>query len=663
MRQRCTRTIVLAALGSLIAASCIGVAGVAATTGFANPGAQPVGLWHPAITVPGIVALNKGGYTELDAESCTSQGNCSAGGEYRPIARSTQMSAFVATEVNGTWGATIDAPGIAALDTGKFAQLHAMSCASPGNCTAGGGYRMASGAFEAFLISQVHGTWQHAFEVSGIGALNAGGTSSIGTMSCPSIGNCSTGGDYTDGSGHVQAFMVDEVHGVWGTAVEVPGTAALNIDGNATVDAISCASAGNCAAGGGFKDGSASFQAYLDNEENGVWGTAVEVPGTSTLNAGGLAAISAVSCQSDASCSAGGDYRDGSFHNQVFVVNEVGGVWMQAMEVPGSGALNAGGNAQLVTLSCGAPGECSAGGSYTDLSNGIQSLLVNETGGTWTTAFEVAGTKALNVEGGGEGIAAVSCIAPGTCAAGGDYQDAFGGSPVYVLNEVHGVWGMAQQLPGAAALNTGDSASIFALSCTASGWCGAGGNFLRHSGQFEDLVSWFFPAPSVARVAPLAGPTRGGNVTVILGLHLGSTVTVRFGARLGTHVHIVNGGEVRVMVPPGTGNVLVRVTTQGGVSLVSSHTWYHYLRAPMVTSISPSQGKAKGGTSVVIHGDDLLYATQVLFGPHPATMFVVLSAHAIRATAPAGGGRVHVQVRTPGGSSVPTVDDRFTYHA
>ena len=38
--------------------------------------------------------------------------------------------------------------------------------------------------------------------------------------------------------------------GSWGQAVEVPGLAALNTGGQANVNSVSCASAGNCAAGG-----------------------------------------------------------------------------------------------------------------------------------------------------------------------------------------------------------------------------------------------------------------------------------------------------------------------------------------------------------------------------------------------------------------------------
>ena len=49
------------------------------------------------------------------------------------------------------------------------------------------------------------------------------------------------------------------------------------------------------------------------------WGTAQEVPGTEALNQGGNAQIASVSCAAAGNCSAGGDYTDSSGHGQVFV--------------------------------------------------------------------------------------------------------------------------------------------------------------------------------------------------------------------------------------------------------------------------------------------------------------------------------------------------------
>jgi hypothetical protein len=56
--------------------------------------------------------------------------------------------------------------------------------------------------------------------------------------------------------------------GTWGSAREVPGTATLN-HRYAQVNSVSCASAGNCAAGGFYTDSSQLLQAFVVNERPG----------------------------------------------------------------------------------------------------------------------------------------------------------------------------------------------------------------------------------------------------------------------------------------------------------------------------------------------------------------------------------------------------------
>ena len=108
----------------------------------------------------------------------------------------------------------------------------------------------------------------------------------------------------------------------WHTAIEVPGTAALNQRGRAQITSVSCAAAGNCGAGGFYKDSSGNFQAFVVSQVNGTWHTAIEVPGTPVLNQGGSAEITSVSCAAAGTCSAGGQYTDSSGHSQAFVVSQ-----------------------------------------------------------------------------------------------------------------------------------------------------------------------------------------------------------------------------------------------------------------------------------------------------------------------------------------------------
>ena len=117
------------------------------------------------------------------------------------------------------------------------------------------------------------------------------------------------------------ALAAPRIAQTWGTAIEVPGTAALNQGGAAGITSMSCASAGNCSAGGHYFDSSFHSQAFVASQVNGTWHAAIEVPGIAALNTGGVAEVTSVSCAPAGTCSAGGDYYDSSGDTQLFVVS------------------------------------------------------------------------------------------------------------------------------------------------------------------------------------------------------------------------------------------------------------------------------------------------------------------------------------------------------
>jgi hypothetical protein len=428
------------------------------------------GTWGSAKEVPGSAQLNQGGFANITSVSCASAGNCSAGGFY--VGGSHHQQALVVNETNGTWRTAKEVPGTAALNQGGLAQLNSISCASAGNCSAGGFY--AAHGSQAFVVNETNGTWHTAKEVPGTAALNQGGGAYIESVSCAAAGDCSATGDYTDSSGNTQVFVVNETNGTWGTAEEAPGAAALNQGTLADLFSVSCGSAGNCSAGGDYTDASGNLQAWVITETNGTWGTAEEVPGTAALNQGGFAETQSVSCASPGNCSAGGNYADAGNNSQVFVINETNGTWGTAEEVPGSAALNSAGLGGLDTVSCASAGNCSAGGSLDRL------FVVNETNGTWGTAKVVPGIAALD-SGGEAALFSVSCASAGNCAAGGFYTDSFSHEQAFVVNETNGTWRGAIEVPGTVVLNQGGSAGISSVSCASAGHCSAGGSYTDSS--------------------------------------------------------------------------------------------------------------------------------------------------------------------------------------
>jgi hypothetical protein len=355
--------------------------------------------------------------------------------------------------VGGTWGTAVRVPGLAALSVGGFAETESVSCAAPGDCSAGGTYTDGAHVGQAFVVTQADGRWGPAEEVPGTAALNQGGHyASVLTVSCAAPGDCSAGGLY-EGSGF-GAFVVSEVNGVWGRARAVTG---LQGEG-AQLFSVSCAAPGDCTAGGFYGVPNADT-AFVVTQTNGSWGRAQQVPGIAALEKGGDARIKSVSCTAPGDCSAGGEY-EARYSQQAFVVTQADGRWGRAQEVPGTAVLNHGGWAQVSSVSCAAPGECSAGGYYSQYrGGGTPGFVVDERHGVWGTAEPVTGPGAQEVW-------SVSCAAPGECSAVGD---------VYVVTEKHGAWGTAEQVPGLAALNTGADAGIDTVSCAAPGDCSAGG--------------------------------------------------------------------------------------------------------------------------------------------------------------------------------------------
>jgi len=459
----------------------VGVFGVAAA--FAASGGVS---WGKAIEVPGTAALNTGGNAAVLAVSCASAGNCAAGGSY--TSKSAGGQAFVVSEKNGVWRKAIEVPRTGALNTGGFAQVSSVSCASAGNCAAGGQYNAGSNP-QAFVVSEKSGVWGKAIEVPGTAALNTGGFAHVSSVSCVSAGNCAAGGVYSDASSGGQVFVVTEKNGVWGTAIEVPGTGALNTGGNADLNSVSCASAGNCAAGGHYSDGSGNSQAFVVSEKNGAWGTAIEVPRTGTLNTGGFANVNSVSCASAGNCAAGGVYQTDTDHAQAFVVSEKNGVWGKAIEVPGTAALNTAGGASVGAVSCASAGNCAAGGLYHTGTNHAQAFVVSEKNGVWGKAIEVPGIATLNT-GGFAAVTptSVSCVSAGNCAAGGFYSKGSKTEQAFVVGEKNGVWGAAIEVPGTAALNTAGNAGVNSISCAGTGKCAIGGSY-RGSGRQSAFVT------------------------------------------------------------------------------------------------------------------------------------------------------------------------------
>jgi hypothetical protein len=449
--------------------------------------------WGSAAEVPGAAALNLGGSAQVTSISCTGAKTCAAGGYYHDGVRDQP---FVADESSGSWDTAVKVPGMSTLNLGSSAAVSSVSCATPGNCAAGGYYSDGKNGNQAFLVNETSGSWRNAVKVPGTTGLNAGHNARVTSVSCVSPGNCAAGGYFVDSKGRRQVFVVTDKKGVWGKAIMVPGTAVLNAGGNASLNSLSCGSAGNCTAGGSYTDGKGGFQAFVVHEKAGVWGRAVKVPGTAALNVGANAQVTAISCASAKSCAAGGTYKDGSGNTQSFVVNGSIGTsgtwgWAKAIIVPGTAAaLHVSGHAQLTSISCASAGNCSAAGDFSG-PDGDQAFVVSSNiylaksnTGVWGKATEVPGLAGLAST---SSAIAISCASAGNCAVTGS-DNAWPG--VFTALELNGHWENAAPLYGLDALAVSGSPRVTSISCAKTGGtCAIGGSYDDGSAHGQPFVT------------------------------------------------------------------------------------------------------------------------------------------------------------------------------
>jgi hypothetical protein len=370
-------SLVLAAATAAVLLTSVGAAaaGVPAT---ASPrAAVSAGSWGQARVFPGLAHLAPAG---IYAVSCVSAGSCTAGGSLTGLGQ----QAFVISQQHGSWGQPEQVPGLAALNTGGQASVGPISCASPGNCSAGGIYDTAAcqtcaSPQQAFVVSEVSGHWGQAIEVPGLAALDAAGVAELAALSCGSPGNCAAGGSYGDAKGHVQAFLATQKNGHWDKAAEVRGASALNVGGDAEVTAISCPSAGDCAAGGYYTGARNSPELFLSSEHGGTWGKAIAMPGIVRRSQGGNPQVFSLSCSSAGNCSAGGYYENTAQRDFAFVITESGGHWGTVTEVPGISGVSPDGGSWLSQLSCPSAGHCVGVGHGSAVASGGQAFYVIRT--------------------------------------------------------------------------------------------------------------------------------------------------------------------------------------------------------------------------------------------------------------------------------------------
>jgi hypothetical protein len=397
-------------------------------------------------------------------------------------------------------------PAGGAVGAGESASLTSISCALPGWCTAGGSYRNSAGGRQAMIETEADGTWgapQPVALPSGASTSAKNESATITSVSCVVTGFCVAVGSYR-GSGN-GTLIVSEAGGFWATGITLPSVSG-EITGGGVLDSISCASAGNCVAVGTSTTSKGLIEPTIATEVAGAWAK----PLLPTLPAGDDETVPtslSVSCPAAGDCVIAGTDYPVSGPQLPLIVAESNAHWQPAETIgplPGSLA-DVNQVTSLGAIDCAAVGQCTAVGND-KTATGAAGFALVDSGGVFTEVSlpYPTGTAGFLTDDPDLGLAAVGCADPGDCAAAGGYPTA--GTPTQpdaapmTAVEGGGVWSEPIALPAPAdsAPATSGVATVSALSCPAVGLCEGVGGYEIAGGAQIPMVASSVPPLTVS---------------------------------------------------------------------------------------------------------------------------------------------------------------------
>lgn len=310
---------------------------------------------------------------------------------------------------------------------------------------------------------------------------------SVASVACPAAGACVAVGSYESVGGEPEGLLLSEAAGNWTSSVQAPLPGGAGSDPNVNLTSVSCASVGSCTAVGDYFDGNALELGVAINLRRGVWrpGLTVNLPAGAAGDPD--VTLNAVSCTAPGDCTAVGSYQTTSGEPMALVVSETNWVWGTGSSILLPAGASPAGTSTLSGVACGAPGDCSAVGWYADGSGAIQGLLVSSSGGGWGpgTAVSLPGGAALQPE---VSFGDITCPAIGQCVAVGEYTDINGNRDGILVSQTSGVWGAAQAAPLPVDALAEQATTLNSVACTAVGYCTAVGEYTNTSQSYEGVV-------------------------------------------------------------------------------------------------------------------------------------------------------------------------------
>jgi hypothetical protein len=346
------------------------------------------GSWALGVKLSPPANVASGNFSpSLTGISCTSVGYCVAVGGYKSTEATAIRRGVIFTETAGVWSARQAPSDPQESQTTGGDALGTVSCTSAGNCLAGGFYVDTNSSGQPMVDQETDGSWATPVELPQPSG-SQGLPSAAVKVACTSQANCVAATQYLADAGPVdyRATVAVETAGTWGPAIQLQ----LPANANSTlgtqlvrVNSLACASAGNCTVVGDYQTG-AETHPFIATETGGAWQPAVEIdlPSDAATSSPGrteVDALTAVSCPTASSCLATGWYTYtnptcANCDKPITVDDAGGGGWGEpaALGLPADSTSPS--SASLSAIACTAPFTCTLTGSY-KASNGFAPMV------------------------------------------------------------------------------------------------------------------------------------------------------------------------------------------------------------------------------------------------------------------------------------------------
>jgi hypothetical protein len=479
----------------------------------------------------------------LFAVSCTSARACTAAGE---TTASSGASQVLAETRNGSRWRIVTAPSPAGAEDSA---LFGVSCSAPAGCAAVGAYLSSSGA-TLTLAERWNGTrWRIRSTPAPAGTTDAG----LNAVSCTSPGACTAVGEYFTSGGtaltlaerwngrrwRIQATPNpagpavgsgsggSELLSVWcsaaractavGAFVKARTTVTLAEAWNGTswrvqatpnpagslgsgLAGVSCPSPGACTAAGSWQPSGTFAGVPLAEAWNATRWRIEHAP---SRRGAAAADLLAVSCPAARACTAVGGTSNRAGLGVPLAESWNGAHWRSQLIPSPAGATE---GSTLFAVSCTSPGACMATGYYNASHDRSASFAESWNGTRWSVLAIPSPARATNSQ-----LSSVSCTSARACTAIGSFSR---GSrlPRMLAERWNGTGWRRQAVPTPAGRQ---SPQLSGVSCTTARACTAAGFDTNKGGQGQPLAEAWNGASWAVQPTPLPAGADGGILSAV----------------------------------------------------------------------------------------------------------------------------------------------------